>query len=194
MREIIDQYFKDNYKFLLTVAHNINGNGPIPYEYHKDLINELYFFCLKKEDTLKYYYEQKGENGVKGFCIQWIKNQSYWKSDFKKKYNINIITQIEYESEKDTRTIINSDESDEYYNDLLNIHTEQQIEKIKKTKIIYNTLEQYEKNLFDMYVNEKMTMEQISIKVGISKASVHSMIRRLKYKINSIINSKPKKK
>jgi len=183
VKEILDDYFKNNYKFLLEVVGNINNNGVIPYELYRDLVVELYLHCIKKIDVLEKAYNDKGENGIKGYCIRWIKNQSYWWSDFKKLNNLHIDRQIEYNPEKDNRIDVISEEVEGYYKDLENIHTPEQIDKIKKTKAIYETLELYEKNLYDMLVTQKMTMEQISIKVGISKGSVHNLVKNLKDKI-----------
>jgi RNA polymerase sigma factor (sigma-70 family) len=187
VKDILDEYFNRNYKFLLEVIGNINNKGVIPFELYKDLLFELYLHCIKKIDVLEQAYKDKGENGIKGYCIRWIKNQSYWWSDFKKLNNLHIDRQIEYVAEKDERLYLQSDETDEYYKDLETVHSPEQIDKIKQIKKIYETLEQYEKNLYDMLIIEKMTMEQISIKVGISKGSVHSLVKNLKEKIKSKI-------
>lgn len=188
MKKIIDDYFKENYKFLLSVAHNVNGPaGAIPYELHKELITELYVYLLDKPDKIEPYIIDKGEKGLEAFCVRWIKNQSYWISDFKKKYGLIKNKFVEYDPEEDDRIIEEHYFYEDYYKDLLTIHSEDQVEKLMYSKAAYDKLEQYEKNLFDLYITQDMTYEQISIIVGISKGTVHNLIKQLRNKLKKLM-------
>lgn len=190
MKKIIDDYFNKNYKFLLSVVHNINGGtNNIPYELHKDLVDDLYLYLIDKPDKIEPYITKNGERGLEAFCVRWIKNQSYWISDFKKQNHLVSNKYIPYEIEKDTRIIEEKFDKfyDEYYSDLLNIHSEEQIEKIILSKSVYNNLEQYEKNLYDMYIVQNLNYEQISNRVGISKGTVHALIKKLRRKMKKLL-------
>lgn len=187
MKEIIDNYFKRRYKFLISVAHNVNGPaGAIPYELHKDLVDDLYLYLLDKPEQIQKYIDDKGEKSLEAFCVRWIKNQSYWISDFKKKHNL-LNKTTPYILEEDDRIIEEHHFVDDYYKDLLNIHSEEQIDKMMRIKDIYNELEQYEKNLFDLYITQDMTYEQICVIVGISKGTVHNLIKQLRIKIQKLL-------
>jgi RNA polymerase sigma factor (sigma-70 family) len=187
MKKTIDTYFTKKYKFLRSVVVNVNRAKNIPDDLHDDLINELYLFIIKNIHKIEPIIEKSGENGLEAFCVMWLKNQSRWISDFKKQNEIHKSFKSEYIVEFDNRLtedlyFVKEDEID-----LIERFSDEQIYKIKKTYKIIEGFEQYEKNLFELYFTQQLTMAQISQMVGISKGSVfnllHEMYKKIKTKI-----------
>lgn len=182
-KSIIDNYFTERYKFLKSVVVNVNRSKNIPEDLYTDLVNELYIFIIKNIDKIEPIVDKSGKSGLEGFCVMWLKNQSYWISDFKKLNEIHKQFKIQYLSELDNRVI-----EDEYFLteeqlDLIRFFSDDRVNKLIKIKKIVSELEQYEKNLFELYFTQQMTMDEISQMVGISKGSVFNLLHEMYKKI-----------
>ena len=185
VKNIIDNYFSQRYKFLKSVVVNVNRSKSIPEDLYSDLVNELYIFIIHNIDKIEPIIDKSGDKGLEGFCVMWLKNQSYWISDFKKLNEIHKQFKIEYLPEFDNRII-----EDEYFlseeqKDLVRFFSDDRVDILINIKKIVDGLEQYEKNLFELYFTQQLTMAQISEMVGISKGSVFNLLHEMYKKIKS---------
>lgn len=120
----------------------------------------------------------------KWLFVRYLTNQYRWKQgefwkhlhpDRKVDYEIPIKTDEEYfDILSDCEQ--NCDEDLE----LLNFYGELSLDKIKFVREFEENLPQHQRNLYELYINQRLSLQKIAIKIGIPKPSVFLMVRDLK--------------
>jgi hypothetical protein len=198
MKEKIDEYFTNNRdKLYSNVVRRVNAfKGRIEPELWDDLINECYIYCITNIDKVEKSYNdklnnnKKGEDGIEAFVIMWLRNQSAWSfTPFKRKYELHRIFE-EYNPIYDDREVEFDDSLyTEEYKDLIRTLGEKDTNRIIELNNIYKyKLKTHEKNLFDLYYKEKISINDIAILAQISTTSVRNILKELNNKLKSNTN------
>jgi hypothetical protein len=179
----IDNFIDKRYKDLMTLIKKINTE----YKSRKspELISDLWLEMRKKNMFVG------SENDLWFFSVKYIKNRLSWKDGFD--VEIGEYGVIKYKTHKKIKKIEMDDENnfemdwdDPYLSDRLN---EEQLNKIEKIQNIYNTkLDFYEKQLYDWYFIEKLSVDKMTEKYNLlgaplSRSSVYNLVKTMIQKI-----------
>lgn len=152
-KKTIDEFIVINFKFLLDCAKNILKNKKTD---PNDLVAELAIYLYGHQTKLEDYIEIKM---LQAFSVSWLKTQaSYKTTPFNLKYqSYSNETEIPEVADNTPKDIL----EDPYINDLKEIYTDEQIDKIMHIHNEYPKLNKVHKLLFDAHFLENLSYEKI---------------------------------
>lgn len=158
-----------------------------------DAVQELMLYFLQMNpETLKTIYEKDGELGLKRYgavvlkrSLTSVRSPFYYKY---KKYYKNLVGQTLSSSSSSYEKVQN-----DFHKSLYNLPEEIEIdtkwEKLEKIDKVLETLHWYDKKLFELYYTEKNTLDSLAKKTGISRNSIFTTIKKVKYIIKKEIEN-----
>lgn len=176
----INQFVNNNYDWLLSVATNITATDNNSSELKYDL---LAFVTIEIIEAKK--YEGLEFEDYKWLFARFLKDNYRWKQGGKfwqqMKLTNQYTTPIHQESENDYIDIMaDCDENCDEDLDMIKFYGDFNAEKIKVVRQIESNLPPHFKRLYDLYINEKLSLGQIAIRINIPKASVNNLVNDLK--------------
>ena len=163
----------------------------------KEVYSELYLHLYDNWSK----YDKLPNEQIYYLCLDFIKKQFIWESTPLKKtieaprlkkltiiYSENV-PETNYE---DLRIQIGSESGTKFTADyLLDLHnnfTEWQLSNIIKTHLIYDKLNLKDQVIFDLYINQNMSIRDIATKINTSASSANVIIQETITNIKNLIN------
>jgi len=176
----INKFVNDNHKWLLSVASNITATDSNSSELKYDLLS---FVTIEIIEAKK--YEGLELDDYKWLFARFLKDNYRWKQGGKFWQQMKLTNQytppIHQESENDFIDIMaDCEENCDEDLDMIKFYGDFNAEKIKVVREIESNLPPHFKSLYDLYINEKLSLGQIAIRINIPKASVNNLVNDLK--------------
>lgn len=167
---------------------------------HNNFKNEVYseLFIYLHDNWHK--YKDLSNDDVFYLSIDFVKKQFFWKdSPLKKTINppqlkkLTIIysDQLPERNYNDLRIEIGSEVgtrlTQDYLLDLHNNFNEHQINNIIKTRLIYDKLNLKDQVIYDLYINQNLSIRQIASKINTSRSSADKIIQETITNIKKLI-------
>jgi hypothetical protein len=177
IREFIDS----NYDWLIEVSTKITASDPNKDEIKYDLLS---FVCLHLIEVGK--YDELHLDDFKYVFAKYLKDNYRWSnSEFNR--SLRLI------SETDLSKVPKQPNKEDYFIDimadcerncdeekeLISNYADLSVSKIKFARSIEPKLPPHLRNLFDMYINQGMSREEIRVEIGMSVSSTRNLIVEL---------------
>lgn len=194
----LQEFINNNHKRLLQACKNIK------YDLYGELYSELYIYL----DSMWEKYKELPQEQIIYLSINFLKKQFEWiETPLKKtlynkkviqngleKVNLTFTDEMPYNTKLyyDDRIEISAENfsklTEEYLLDLNNNFNETEVKQIINTYLIYDKLDLKEQIIFDMYIQQELSIRDIAAKIKVSYSSARTLINETINKIKQLTN------
>jgi len=192
----INDFVNTNHKWLLEVATNITATDTNANEIRYDLLSFVTIIIIESGK-----YSELDNDDYKWLFAKFMKDNYRWKKGGAFWLQAgNISDNSYYELKASLKT---SQSDDDYIDilsdckencdedlDLIKFYGDLNKEKIRHVREFESKLPQHLKNLYDMYINQNLSIQKIADKINITRMSAYNMVSELKKQILNSWNQK----
>lgn len=217
MKDILLKQIKQNYQTIEEYIKKNCSKKEINKDIEEELLPELIIFLMEPfegnsmEPTIKQKTLIKRKNEIENilnktntdflkYCYRWLNNNMNWTYGnlFYRRNKLMSDDSLELytEDNDDEKNNVFEEILQKYYSDnnldeyLEDLNEEDEVRLTILRNVVDSDLEQWERNLYQLYFRDQNNLRQTSEIVGVSTTSIYNLVKKLKIKINMIVEKK----
>lgn len=179
-KTFIADFFKENYKEILSICKKSVDNTQFHWE---DLYGELYIYVIENQEKIQNLVEIEGKDrGLMRFIATWCYNNV-------RLYSANAGFS-NFQSKFKTTEIIDFDS-------YTKIYPKSELTPIEDIDLNFNiasdviqNLNEIEKKIFDLYINQGLSYRKIAERINISQYTTKNIVNEFKNKMKAELSKK----
>lgn len=181
----VNAFITSNHKWLLEVATNVTATDPNAHEIRYDLLSFVTIIIIESNK-----YNDLEADDYKWLFAKFLKDNYRWKKGGAFWEHMGVINN---NSNAHAKPIISDDDHIDILSDcaencdedldLIKFYGDLNKDKIRHVRQFESNLPQHLKNLYDLYINQRLSIQQIANKIGSCKSEAFYLVDNLKKEI-----------